>query len=121
LLELIFINLCDSSNEDGIFFPSSKVNYLGSNVPLASWASISQCDLNLKKNHVSCHWSPQDNVLDFEYINSIEDFKHHLHKKCCFPIDEFQKWLLFELLPLHQPIKHFGQMQGMDWKYDGHA
>lgn len=43
LLELIFIDLCGSSNGDGTFFLSSKANYLGSNVPLASWASISQC------------------------------------------------------------------------------
>lgn len=55
LLELIFIELCDSSNEDGTFFPFSKANYLGSNVPLASWASIFQCDQSLEKNHVSCH------------------------------------------------------------------
>lgn len=33
----------------------------------------------------------------------------------------FKNDILFELLPLHQPIKHFDQMQGMDWKYDDHV
>jgi hypothetical protein len=26
---------------------------------------------------------------------------------------------LFELPPIHHPLGHFGQLQGMDTKYDG--
>jgi hypothetical protein len=58
LLEFIFFDLCGSSNGYGTFFLASKTNYLGSNVPLASWASIFQCDQSLKKKtmfHVIDH------------------------------------------------------------------
>jgi hypothetical protein len=29
--------------------------------------------------------------------------------------------ILFELLPIHHPLGHFGQLQGMNKKYDGHV
>jgi hypothetical protein len=33
----------------------------------------------------------------------------------------FNDDIIFELLPIHLPIGHSGQMQGMDCKYDGHV
>jgi len=43
LLELTFIDLCDSFDEDGIFFLSLKTNFIGFDVPLVFFASISRC------------------------------------------------------------------------------
>lgn len=42
LLGLTFIDLCDSFDEDEMFFLSLKTNYLGYDVPLVFFASISQ-------------------------------------------------------------------------------
>ncbi len=34
---------------------------------------------------------------------------------------KFNGDILFELLPIYHPLGHFRQLQGMDWKFDGHA
>jgi hypothetical protein len=57
LLELKFIVLCDSFNEDGKFLPPLNANYRGSNVPLVFWAFIFQCVSRLEKtmfNVIDC-------------------------------------------------------------------
>jgi len=42
-------------------------------------------------------------------------------QKVPFLQTKFNGDIWFKLLPLQQPIEHFEQMQGMDWKHDGHA
>jgi hypothetical protein len=50
--------------------------------------------------------------LDYEAI--IIEFMN------CLP-PKFNGDILFELLLIRHPLGHFGQLQGMDIKYDGHV
>jgi hypothetical protein len=47
------------------------------------------------------------NAITIEFVN-------------CFPT-KFNGDIFFELLPMHHLLGHFGQLQGMDRKYDGHV
>ncbi len=38
----------------------------------------------------------------------------------CLPT-KFNGDILFELPPIHHPLGHYGQLQGMDKKFNGHA
>ncbi len=42
-------------------------------------------------------------------------------QKVPFLLTKFSGDIWFELPPLQHPIEHFEQIQGTDWKHDGHA
>jgi hypothetical protein len=42
------------------------------------------------------------------------------HTKFPLPSVEFDSYIMFKLLLLHQPRRNSCQMHGMDRKYDGH-
>jgi hypothetical protein len=49
-----------------------------------------------------------------DYMAITIEFVNYLPSK-------FNGDMLFELPPIHHPLGHFGQLQGMDIKFDGHA
>jgi hypothetical protein len=52
-------------------------------------------------------------------VMSLDYNKIKVQNVSSFPIT-FNTNIIFELSPMHLPIGHYGQMQGMDRKYDGH-
>ncbi len=74
-----------------------------------SFETIIDC---LKVMFVAPHSSNESRSLDYNTIKvKYVSFFHVI----------FNDNIIFELLPIHLPIGHSGQMQGMDYKYDGHA
>ncbi len=53
-------------------------------------------------------------------LRSLDYNKIKVQNDSSIPIT-FNGNIIFELLPIRRPIGHFGQMQGMDHKYNGHV
>jgi hypothetical protein len=106
---------------------SFDVNVYGSLLPLVlGMSTLESIPLNLDQVQ---SWSFEI-VIDYLKIVSITphlsnevmslDYnKIKVQNVSSFPIT-FNNNIIFELSPMHLPIGHYGQMQGMDCKYDGH-
>jgi hypothetical protein len=133
-VESSFIDLCDSSEEDGSSLPivvvfvflNSRVDEeqaLQMEVPLvilqtltSRWkpqvvTSLNVVDL-LKAMSLTSHVCSKLKSINYGAIRI--EFLNCLSTK-------FNGDILFELSYICHPLGHFGQLQGMDKKFDGHV
>jgi len=66
----------------------------------------------LKAMYIAPHLSNKLKSLDYNKIKV---------QYVSFLPNTFNDDIIFELLPIHFPIGDYGQMQGMDHKYNGHV
>jgi hypothetical protein len=128
-----FIELCYSFDEDGAFCISFTTKSLGSNLPLTSHVSTSQCVIKafalatfitpktsnlfivvncLKVMFLTQNASNKWRTLNYNNINT-----HNVP----YLVMNFDGDILFELPLLRQLTRHFNKMQGMEKRYNGHA
>jgi hypothetical protein len=121
MVESSFINLCDSSNEDGSSLPNMVVPFsvnsqlvekqpLHLDVPQV--IPFTRVVDSLKSMSLTLHASFKLKSLNYDTI-TIEFVN-------CFPT-KFNGDSLFELPHVRHPLGHSAQLQGMDRKYNGHA
>jgi hypothetical protein len=114
-----FINLCDSSKEDGPSLLDAVVHlYMDFqlaekqllHLDVSQTAPFTNVVDSLKIMSLTSQTSFESKSLDYsaitiEYVN-------------CFPT-KFNGDILFELFFMHHSLGHFEQLQDMDKKYDG--
>ncbi len=124
LLTSTFIDLCDSSNGNKTLPLSPKPIFMFLALLLVFFI-LSSVLISLFQNFSFVHFHrflegdvPHPNVSNKLKIVNYDTI---FIQKVPFLLTKFNGDIWFKLLPLQQPIEHFEQMQGMDWKHDGHA
>jgi hypothetical protein len=121
---ILFVDLCDFSNEDGTpsisLCPLTSSLHMSCSTPIFAYSQYSIRDIPSMLNVVDCF-----QVMSFTtHANSkLRDLNYdnfHLNNVCCISTT-FNGDVLFELPPIVNLDSHFRQMQGMDKKHDGHA
>jgi hypothetical protein len=123
-----FIDFNNRSNEDVCLLMSSNVDVCNSfSTSISDMYHVQDMPSNL--NHVQ--GQSFETIIDYlkamfvaphlsNELRSLDYNKIKIEYVSSLPIT-FNDNIIFEMSPICLPIGHFGQMQGMDRKYNGHA